>query len=501
MGFSFQPSNLPYTRFLKEIENTSFDSSLKSSSTVRPSVPPSKTGGQVITSNLLDPNRIIKSAALGSPLEARRGENKAVINKPAWKTFTDKFNSLGTLWNRKLIARGLALISGGFAITGGYLAYMFMAQRAAAAALTKAAVPGVNPVSPNLRTLRYAGAATLLANSLTIVEALPQTVFAIVNIVSTIKTGVKIRREIVETQKKLTTLAADPNKTTEKELELKEMLATKKTELASLPAKGFIAGATGVMSTLSLARGSMGVAMVALFATTQGKMATIATLMHVGSILGTVTGAIGVCLGGAAVALGSRQAYKTYQEIGVLSSKIQKLEASKSDVDSAGKTKLIELEIQLLNNQKLALKDQLKHTLITTASNLMLTFAGVAGLLGAAGIVTGPGALVFGGIALVFVGISASISTAHYFYRKQTDKALAENQQKNQIGPSDMDAAIQEMTKDIKGFSDDDISVLLPSWSTPKEHKEMIAKFREEPEIFLRKHFMPLSLTETKKIE
>lgn len=436
-----------------------------------------------------------------TPEAGRARRVKTVTKNPAWNVFTDKFNKLASVWNRKLITRPLTLISGISAEISGYLVYMFMANRAAAAAMTNAGAPSAGSAAGNLRTLRYAGAAGLLANSLSLVEALPQTVFAVVQIVSTIKKGVKLRQEIAKTEQELGKISETTENKTETELKLKDTLAAQKAELSKLPTKGLIAGISGFMSTISLARGSMGIAMVALVSTTQGKAVAISALSHAASTLGIVSGAIGVCLGGVSLAISGRQALNTYQEIKGNDNKIEQLKTELEATDlPAGKKKLIELEIKLLSNKKLALKDNLKHTLVSCASNLMLTFAGVAGLLGAVGVITGPGVLIFGAVALTFVGLSASISTAHYFYRKKTDAALAEEQQKNQLTANNLDEAVKTVVQELKvnpsAFSDDEIIAMLPTWSNQEEQLALINSFRAGPEVFLRKHFESLVSSE-----
>jgi hypothetical protein len=440
------------------------------------------------------------------PQASRARRVRAVLRHPAWSTFQSGYEKLANLWGRKLVGRSATLISGALGLAGGYLAYNFMVQKAAAAALAASAPAGTAAAAataPNMRNLRYAGAAGLLANSVTIFVSLPQMVISVTSIVSSIKQGVQLKQTIRQNEQALESVrgkyqVAGSDELAAEELKLVETITADRATLAGLPASGIINASVGMLSAISVVHSALGIATTALQAA-HGSMATLGALAQVSSVLGPLAGAIGVGLGGLAVAVNGHQALKTYREATAVRAQMDALDGKLANPQlSPAMRALVELELKVLVNKNLKLKDDLRHTLITLSSNLVLTFAGVAGLLAAVGVVTGPGALVMGGVALALTGVSAGISVSHYFYRKHTQQVLAEQMRPQQMSDAQIDGAVEDFSDAVEELSDAEVLLFLPAWSRPEQREEMIQKFRAHPEVYLKEHFSVLALPEDK---
>lgn len=429
---------------------------------------------------------------------------RAVTQHRAWAVFQQGYAKFANVWKRKLVGRSIALLRGGVGMAGGYLTYQFMVQRAAANAASSGNAVAGSAEAPNTNLLRYAGAAGLLANSLAIVASLPNTVIAVISIVSSIKTGIRLKQAITENKAKLAEVRAQYKTTPTQELAAQEMkllgtITTDRTKLAELPVAGILMVSGGILSAINTVRGALGIATIALQAS-QGSLTTLGTLAQVSSVLGPFSAALGLALGGIGLAVSVRQALKIYRETQAVMQRMDELDEKLADAAVSDTVKkLMRLEKNVLLNKKLQLKDDLRHTLITFASNLVLTAAGVLGLLSAVGVVTGPGALVMGGTALLLTGISAGISVGHYFYRKHTQEVLAGQMRPQQMASEAIDLAIEEVKAAITALSDDDLQPFLPAWTTDEQRADMIQRFRSHPEVYLKDHFSVLILPEEKK--
>lgn len=434
-----------------------------------------------------------------TPIKGRERAVKAVLNNTAWTVFQEKVRAFSEIWERKLIDRTLKILTGSAGVVADYLAYLFIARKAVISSVTQTAVPG-STAPPNIKTLRFAGAAGLCSNSLTLLEAIPQTVLAIVQIVGAIKDGVDLRRQIKEEQQKLldvtnrlgvATLSEDERKVKAAErLALEVSLAQKGEQLSQLPLQGVIAATYGVFAMMSTAQGAVGIAMVAMIAGTHGQVTTlIASLAQAISILGIIGGAVGVVFGGVSLGLNVMTAKKAQDNIKELEEKITSLEAKMPNLDDSQK-KLAELEVKRLKNELLTERDTLSNNWITMAGNTFLTLAGVMGLLAVAGFASGIGSAVMGGIGVILVGVSGAISIYHYFKRKQTDEILKQAQAENYLDEADLKTIVHQVK--VEDMTDKEIENFLPSWVKEDQKPEAINKFRTDPAPYLMEHFKGL---------
>lgn len=499
-------SNVPadtfdlYSTFMGELEGREFETTAALSQSTPPQVPEGKqfysAPKSTVPGMVNDRNLEKLLAQTETPEKTLQRSVKAVVNNSAWGVFQEKMRSLAELWERKLVDRSLKILTGSSGVVADYLAYLFIARKAAFSSAGQTAVPG-STAPPNLKTLRYAGAAGLCSNSLTLIEAIPQTVMAIVQIVGAIKDGVDLRKKIIQTEQKLLdatnrlaldTLSPEEKFTTATEkLELEKTLSNDQDALSKLPLQGVIAATFGVFSLMSTAQGAAGIAMIALFSTTHGQItATIATLAQAASIMGIIGASVGVVFGGVALALNINTAKNTIENIKKLEEKVSTLEGKLEDLQGVKKT-LAEYELKRLKNELLGERDIQSNNAITTASNTVLTFAGIMGLLAVTGVATGPGAAVLGGIGVILVVISASISVGHYFYRKKTDALLAQAKTENFVEEADLKKLVESV--DIAEFSDEELEVFLPAWANENDKLLNIENMRAHPIPYLIEHF------------
>ncbi len=434
-----------------------------------------------------------------TPVESRERAVTAVLNKDAWSVFQEKVRAFSEIWERKLVDRSLKILTGGAGVVADYLAYLFIFRKAAVTSAGQTSVQSTT-AAPNLKTLRYAGAAGLCSNSLTLIEAIPQTVLAMVQIVGAIKSGVDLRQQIKKDQAQLLevtnqlgreSLSDDQRKiSSEKRVALEASLAQSEELLSSLPLQGVISATFGVFSVMSTVQGAVGIAAIALFSGTHGQVTPlIASLAHVASILGIVAASVGVAFGGASLGFNVNTAKNSQEKIKELEGKITELETNLPNLVE-GKKKLAELEVKRLKNELLTERDTLSNIWITMASNTVLTLAGVMGLFAVVGVASGFGSAILGGIGVVLVAISGSISVYHYFKRKETDAILKQEQAVNLLPEAELKKIVDGVKSDT--MTDEEIVNFLPAWVKEEQKPEFVDKFKAHPAPYLMEYFKAL---------